>query len=386
MEARELVARDGLSRSDALTAVFIKTETSANATDPRNISPRSLKFLSVLGPFVSAIEKQAKACRYLVKGLTPEERGARVSEGWRKRVIETDFSRFDMTISVDIIKEVERRMFSRAFPLKLYPDFHAAVHMLVSQNGVSDMGVRYTVAGTRASGDAHTSIANGVVNRFVIWACLRGLPANSWTSYHEGDDGVTFLDEAVYDRAVSFLAYAGFLGFKMKVITPPSIDQAYFCGRFTCTGCKREMCDIPRTLTKFHTTIKSGDARSLVLAKCLSYYATDAHTPIVGPLVTSLIMHLNEHVSARLLARRLAAMHWYDRERVKRGQTRVTQYHEILPCCRANVQMNHGWDTHLQVAYEQQLMRWRNGVTDISPIQVFDYLVDGPGHVVYDAP
>lgn len=383
-QAREEAERDGLMSHDAIMSVFIKTETSSNATDPRNISPRSAKFLSVLGPYVAQIETLAKACPYLVKGLTPEQRGARVSEFWRSAVIETDFSRFDMTVSEDIINTVEKTMFRIAYPEGLHPLLDECMDQLTTLTGVSNLGVQYSVAGTRASGDAHTSIANGVINRFVIWACLRNLSDTTWCSFHEGDDGVIHCDDAVRSTIVDYLPYAGLLGFRLKIVEPPTHAHATFCGRFTCVDCKREFCDLPRTLAKFHTTYKQGDAKSLVLAKALSYFATDAHTPIVGPMCAALIAHLSPKVSDRLLRRRLAAMGWWDRQRCVRGLKATPT--EVSPCCRASVALITGWDTELQVQTELQLKGWERGVTTISPIWVDDHLVDGPGHVVYQAP
>lgn len=374
----------GLLRSDADMSVFIKVETSSNGTDPRNISPRSARFLSILGPFVSAIEHAAVQCQYLVKGLNPEDRGARISDEWRHSVIETDFSRFDMTVSTDIIETVERMMFRRAFPKGLYPDLDVVLDLLMVMKGVSAMGVQYSVAGTRASGDAHTSIANGVINRFAIWACLRNIDPSTWVSFHEGDDGVIHCDQHVTQTIVDYLPYAGFLGFKLKIVTPPSHAQAVFCGRFTCPDCFRERCDLPRALAKFHTSFKQGEPQSLVLAKALSYFATDSHTPIMGRLCWSLIQLLSPRVSARLYRRRLHSMHWYDRQRVKRGEA-ITSFDDALPCCRASVQLVHGWCTALQVEFEEQLETWARGVTNLPPLQVDDHLVDNEDMVIYQA-
>lgn len=380
-DAREEAYRHGLESKDAIMAVFIKTETSTSGTDPRNISPRQLKFLSVLGPFVAAVEKQAKCCEYLVKGKNPEERGQYISQYWRHSVIETDFSRFDMTVSADFVKTVERSMFRRAFPEGLYPALDECLDLLPVMTGASSLGVLYSVAGTRASGDAHTSIANGVLNRFVIWASLRNMDPSTWVSFHEGDDGIIHCDSAVTQQICDYLAFAAFLGFKLKVVRPPSHEHANFCGRHTCEECHREFCDLPRALSKFHITFKQGEPRSLLLAKALSYFATDAHTPIIGTMCDALIRHLSPQVSDRLMRRRLHAMSRYDRDRTIRGMHNT--FMSPSACCRAAISNVCGWDPKLQVAWEAQLATWRYGITEISPLSVEDHLVDTDSVTIY---
>lgn len=380
-QAREEVHQHGLTDKDSVMAVFIKTETSTTGTDPRNISPRQLKFLSVLGPYVAAIEKEAKKASYLVKGLTPEARGRHLASQWKQEVIETDFSRFDMTVSEDFIEVVERSMFRRAFPAGSHPDFDQCLMMLSKMTGASSLGVLYSVAGTRASGDAHTSIANGVLNRFVIWACLRNIDPSTWISFHEGDDGIIHCDHHIKRRICDYLSFAAALGFKLKVVEPPTHEHANFCGRHTCATCFKEFCDLPRALSKFHITFKQGDAKSLVLAKALSYFATDNHTPIMSVLCNSLIKHLSPKVSDRLLRRRIAQLGWWDRARIRRGLD--AKLVEPSPCCRSAIANVYDWCPALQVAWEKQLALWESGVKNTAPLSVPDYLVDTNSLTVY---
>ncbi|APG76595.1 hypothetical protein 2 [Wenling tombus-like virus 5] len=373
--------RQGLSPSDAVMKVFIKTETSPKGTDPRNISPRQPQFLAVLGPHVASLEKAAARSPYLVKGLTPTERARKLAPFRRGAVIETDFSRFDMTVSADIITTVERMAFRQAYPKGLFPLFDEALHLLTSMVGIGTLGATYTVEGTRASGDAHTSIANGIINRFVIWACLRHLPC-PWYSFHEGDDGVIFIDKPHAAQAVECLQFAFTLGFRLKCVVPNPMGSATFCGRYTCLDCGREHCDVIRTLTKFHISHRPGSAQSLVLAKAYSYASTDSHTPIVGPLCAALIHHLQPLVNIRTLRRRLNHLSWYERERAERGIGHTD--FSVSPCCRASVAETASIDPVLQAAVEKQVSAWREGVTVVSPLEVLDYLVDGPQLVVYD--
>jgi len=366
---------------DSVLKSFIKIESSTTATDPRNISPRSDKFLSILGPYVAAIEKLAKRCPYLVKGLTPQERGPLMAESWRGAIVETDFSRFDMTVSRDIIVHVERMLFRKAFPPGLHPELDLILPMLETMTGYTDLGVSYTVDGTRASGDAHTSIANGFLNRFIIWSCLKWQDPKKWSSFHEGDDGFINCDNDIKDDVVANLNFAQFLGFKLKVVVPPVPEVANFCGRSICSGCHREFCDLPRAFSKFHITVKQGDARCLALAKAYSYLSTDPHTPMMSVLCQAIIDHLQPLISRSRFKRSCKQFRRYQLEKIISGQKSRCQ--PILPCCRAAVSLNTGWSPALQESFENQVSMWKYGVTEIEPLAVDDYQVDGDGAVFY---
>lgn len=379
--AQSEVTGEGILKKDSLLKSFIKVETSTTATDPRNISPRSDKFLSILGPYVAAIEKLAKQCPYLVKGLTPQERGPLMAESWRGAIVETDFSRFDMTVSRDMIVHVERALFRAAFPEGLHPELDLILPMLETMTGFTDLGVSYSVDGTRASGDAHTSIANGFLNRFIIWSCLQKQDPKTWSSFHEGDDGFINCDVDAVDDVVANLNFAQFLGFKLKVVVPPIPEVANFCGRSICSGCHREFCDLPRSFSKFHITVKQGDLRCLALAKAYSYLSTDPHTPMVSVLCQALINHLQPLLSSGKQRKVNKQFRRYEIAKIIAGKK--TRSLPILPCCRAAVSLQTGWSPSLQVAFENQVSQWANGVTYIDPIAVDDYQVDGEGAVFY---
>jgi hypothetical protein len=384
--ARERALTHGIENGHAKMNVFVKVETSTSATDPRNISPRSDEFFSILGPFVSAIEHAAHACEYLVKGLTPNQRGAIISEEWRGEVIETDFSRFDMTVSKDIVQSVELDMFRKAYPLGAYPELDAILPLLGVMSGNSRNGNSYRIDGTRASGDAHTSIANGCINRFVIWASLRKLPETSWSSFHEGDDGFINCDADIKTKVSSLLGLAGLLGFKLKVILPDSHVFAKFCGRHICDGCHNEFCDLPRTLAKLHITIKNGELKPLALAKALSYLSTDPQTPIIGRICRSLVTHLKPMVTDSQLHNRInRSFRKHEANRVKMGvvfDSNSTPF-DPLPCCRASVALVTGWSIDMQIAIEKQYESWSTVIWEVPPIQVSDHLVDSSSYSIY---
>lgn len=300
---------------------------------------------------------------------------------WKNCIIETDFSRFDMTVSRDMIIHVERALFHTAFPPGLHPELDLILPMLETMTGFTDLGVYYQVDGTRASGDAHTSIANGFLNRFIIWYCLSGQQPTKWSSFHEGDDGFINADSDIKDDIIANLQFAQCLGFKLKVVVPPIPEVANFCGRSICSGCHREFCDIPRTLAKFHITVKNGPAQCLALAKAYSGLSTDPHTPMVSVLYSSLIEYLKPLVGKSRLKRVNKQFRRYQCEKILVGQK--TTALPILQCCRSAVALQTGWSPALQEQFEAQVAEWKSGVTYVDPLPVPDYQVDGNGAVFY---
>lgn len=300
---------NGLTKTDAKVKNFLKIETTTKFTDPRNISPRSDEFLAILGPYISAFEHAALKAPFLIKGNSLSARDHKMRPLLlHNRFIEIDFSRFDMTVNFDLLRDVQDSCFLAAFPQSAHPLFAEALRLARTTKGISEFGTSYFIRGTRCSGDAHTSIGNGLINRFAIWWCLSSLPAGSWTGFHEGDDVIIGIDEQWLDVALDCLKFLSCLGLVPKIDIHPDVHFTSFCGRFLShlSSGLVSICDPLRSLAKFHTTVSSGEEKALMLAKALSYYHTDWQTPVVGTLCFSLITVLRPLVNPRRLRRALA--------------------------------------------------------------------------------
>lgn len=376
---KERASLAGLERSDATLRVFMKMETSTRCTDPRNISPRSDVFLSVLGPFISAIERQAKHCPFLVKGRTPAERGALLHQWSSGPIIETDFSRFDMTVSYEVVVAFELAWIRKAFPKGKYPELDAALSLLSRMKGVSDLGVVYDILGTRASGDAHTSLGNGLLNRFIIWACLRKHPLGSWVSHHEGDDGRIALLGLDPQVATHDLSFAKVLGFDLKIVLTDSL-HATFCGRWLCPE-GHEVADIFRCLDKFPITFKDGDRDALLLAKAYSYRYTDGHSPLISKLVARIIELLEPRITRNALRKRIRGTRLFERQLILGGIAAETR--EPESCCRVLVAMRTGLSPRAQVEIEKVFAQW-NLQTWLQPIHTLSTNVSTDAANCYD--
>jgi hypothetical protein len=180
----------------------------------------------------------------------------------------------------------------------MYPLIYRCLMLARHTSGVSDFGIRYELDGTRCSGDAHTSIGNGLINAFNTFLATYHV-GDSVDSVHEGDDGLIGVDEANSEAVRQGLDILPCLGFVVKAACYNQIDDASFCGRhFYTDGIQlHDTADIMRTLLKFHTSVSNVKCDALLLAKAMSYYHTDRHTPLIGPLCHALISVLKEKVS-----------------------------------------------------------------------------------------
>lgn len=268
---------------------------------------------------------------------------------------ETDYSRFDMSISLEYLQDVENIFLTGCFD---DPTYDLCFELAMRTKGISDIGLAYEVLGTRCSGDAHTSIGNGLINRFNTWLALEKLPESSWTSFHEGDDGILGVD-AQYEESVMFnLHIFPVLGFQLKVLKFHSFNQTTFCGRWLMSDGQslQSVCDLPRTLHKMHTICADGDPQSLLLAKCMSYYHTDRATPLLGTLVTAIIRNLKPQVSNRRVMRALTHLrrdYWFA-QRVER-MCLFDDYPYVTPSAvaRAVVADRCKYSVGMQVAWEK---------------------------------
>lgn len=248
--------------------------------------------MAELGPYVSAFEHEAKNLPFLVKGLSPRSRNKQL--GWLldyPLFAETDFSRFDMSISAEMIFDLEIATFAAFMPNEDDHYMLTALALSLQTKGVSQAGLYYEVVGTRASGDAHTSIGNGIQNYFVTWNALAmyghitrgGETFRAWRSVHEGDDGIIAFHPDVAPTLNNGLLFSQCLGFSLKVDIYNDINDTSFCGMYLYTDGRRvySYSDPFRTMSKLHTILAAGDNRTLAVAKCLSILYLNPATPII---------------------------------------------------------------------------------------------------------
>jgi hypothetical protein len=234
-----------------------------------------------------------KRAPWLVKGLSLQDRMHKMQRLLEYDIFfETDFSRMDMTIST-IILLIEHDYYAYMFTIDEWAEVKGLLQRQLKTNVYHALGLFYRIVGQRLSGDANTSIGNAIINRGVILMVMKTLDVTDFVAFAEGDDGAggirTQLPFAVIEAGFTQVGLE--FGFGLKVKLSRSINDINFCGRqlYEDHGLLCSMCDVPRSLMKFHITAErstsnDSELKGLLVAKAEAYNATDGDTPIVGNL------------------------------------------------------------------------------------------------------
>lgn len=368
---------------DHMVTNFVKFESYAKCTDPRNISSRDFTHLTIMGPHVTKLDSALGGASFSIKGLNFPKRDEKMSVlGLYSQFLEIDFERFDMTISSIIIRLLEMLFLLLPFKDCDLPEtqlFRRIVSMLVFISGKSYNGIKYRIIGTRASGDTHTSSSNTVINRFLVHVIFRIAGIEDYVTFNEGDDGVIGFrgDRAKVEHAISML-YA--LGFKCKYSFTDNLEDVTFCGR-KMTFLKSTFisyCDVLRTVNKLHITCNQGNLMLLLLAKAMSYYSNDKHTPIVGSWAYYLIKMLYPKVYGKnRLIKHLNNIHPYYRKQFLEFDITKCEL-AVMTDLRAVVAHTSGISIAEQIRLEDQFLNWYQLgiICDIDPIVLEKETID----------
>lgn len=235
---------------------------------------------------MSAYEHHMADAPFLVKGTSIQDRDIKMSALLDHPVyLETDYSRFDMSISSEVIAQIEMSLLSLAYSPTEFPYFWAHYLMTLHTVGVSAIGTYYQSIGGRCSGDAHTSIGNGIINAFNSFLISLS-PKNTALYFNEGDDGLLGTTCEHMDEVISNMTVLPMLGFSLKYDVYSEIEMTSFCGRFLYNdlGRLRSYSDPYRTLSKFHTACSNMLPYNVARAKALSVIHMNYQTPILTQL------------------------------------------------------------------------------------------------------
>nr|UDY80990.1 MAG: RNA-dependent RNA polymerase [Lake Sinai virus 4] len=332
---------------------FIKVEPMAKCSDPRNISPRNDATLATLGPYFSAIEHRASALPFLIKGCDIPSRAVKMSSllGW-PHYYEIDYSRFDLSISAEVISQYEHAWVSLVYPPLIHPRFWQTLVATLVTSGFSEYGITYSLPGSRCSGDPHTSVGNGLLNAFLTWLVTYDKDA---IFFCEGDDGIIGCSTPMGGE----IEIIPDLGFMLKIDHYYHVDDCSFCGMYLldCRGALGMYSDPLRTLSKIHVCCADGLSNNLIVAKALSILNLNPSTPII----TAFCRHILNVVRSRLLnprnrnklvlaVRRVAPWMVHIPFKV------VPNYCEPCPEMRAAFAARTGISPALQLQYEEYLL------------------------------
>lgn len=233
---------------EAAISVFVKYEKTdrTNKSDPvpRVISPRKPEFNLRIARYLRKIEEPIFEAlgklfghKTVMKGVTAEQTAELLKQKWEKFnnpiAVGLDASRFDQHVSREAL-EFEHSIYEKCFPRKKDRKklMDLLKHQLVNRcSGYTvDGSVKYTVNGTRMSGDMNTSLGNCVLMCMMIHAYAQFAHVNVQLA-NNGDDCVVFMEKKDLGKfSVKLDSWFREMGFNM-VVEKPSVclEQIEFC-------------------------------------------------------------------------------------------------------------------------------------------------------------
>lgn len=234
----------GLTEADAHLSAFVKFEKQDVEKAPRVINPRSARYNLRLGKYLKHAEHKyfrainkaygGRTRATVIKGLNADQSADVLVEKWQQFddpvAVGLDASKFDMHVSVAALR-YEHSFYKALFPNNT--ELRWLLEMQLHNKGVAralDGTVKFTMEGTRCSGDLNTSLGNCIIMCALVWvyAKLRGVRVEL---ANNGDDCVVFMerhDEPAFQRGLS--SWFRSKGFAMAVEpTVDTLEQVEFC-------------------------------------------------------------------------------------------------------------------------------------------------------------
>lgn len=274
--------------------VFPKMENYAKASDQRGITTVTTSHTRNLSCFAYAASDHIKKYfgptgyqgTWMLPGCKPVEIAdgvfgfVRTHDG---KVIETDYSRFDGTISLFLRQNVEfatlRKMFAKCYRREL----DRLLAGEINQNATTMHGVKYNTGGSRLSGSPLTTLGNTLINAYIAYCGLRMSGRSPKVAMRMigpkyGDDGIDYDCDSIREAAEA-------CGLKMKIIKPDSPGKVGFLGRVypDAVHYNYSHFDVMRALKKIPVVVNGGVPPEVGLArKVAGYLAADPTTPILS--------------------------------------------------------------------------------------------------------
>lgn len=241
--AAETLKTESIQLRDSNLSFFVKAEKTDSEKDPapRIINPRSARFNIELGRYLyplehniyRAVDKLWKGPT-IIKGYTQLEVADIIVNHWSRynnpRAIGLDAERFDQCIGVAALT------FEHSFYTEMYPHdqyLKGLLKMQLKSNGFAraiDGVVKYSLDGTRCSGDVNTSLGNCLIMCGLVWTRCQELAITA-SLVNNGDDCVVILEDSDVDTFNCGLSeWFRLFGIRMKVEPTVSIlEHISFC-------------------------------------------------------------------------------------------------------------------------------------------------------------
>lgn len=260
---RELLLT-GQRRTDHNITMFVKQDKYAlNEIEdkmPRAIQYRSPRYNLLLASYLRPFEHEF----YQLPGLGPSETRV-ITKNLNKRqiaalfmekaacfmspvYISADHSKFDSTINTDHLK-TEHAVYDKCFR---NGQLRKLLHHQINNKGYTRSGIRYSIVGTRMSGDYNTGLGNSLINRIVLESWLVGIKHEIML---DGDDSVIIVE--AFDLPRLKMDHFTKMGFITKMDFTEEITEVEYCRSRLVLGTHITMCRNPwRALSHMAVTTK----------------------------------------------------------------------------------------------------------------------------------
>lgn len=212
--------RDGLTQQDYKVRSFVKVEKWDTLNKaPRMIQARSPKYVLSLAHYLKDFEhhfyqKKHNGMRFVTKGLNRRQIAdlyvESLSDFTDPICLELDHSKFDSSVSEQLLRW-EHKQYLRNIPSR------ALKYLLQRQVknicSVQRTDIKYTVTGTRMSGDFNTALGNTLINYALLERFTRGVYTRLLV---DGDDSVVIVERRDLSKLVGNFGVFLDFGFNTK--------------------------------------------------------------------------------------------------------------------------------------------------------------------------
>lgn len=291
---------EGFVRKDAVLKMFVKPDKYPEAEimdkPPRAIQYRTPKYNVMLASYLKDLEHKFYTIGTGPTGTTDTAKGWNVQQRADILIqkaahfkdplfVNIDYSKMDSCVRPEHQRSIFRRIYLKKFPSKVLKQLLWAQ---LRNKGYSKHGIKYSMRGSRCSGDFTTGFENSIIN----WVILRYvvLRANiSVELFIDGDDSIVIMER--WD-AFKFQYYANALipklGFEAKFKWAEDIQQIDFCHtRLVFTDPPLMAREPIRAMSLFNISLKHYPAKvwpRLVQAKSLCEKYGNPGSPILMTL------------------------------------------------------------------------------------------------------
>lgn len=198
---------------------------------PRAIQYRSPMYNLLIGRYLHVYEHALMSkldgksqTPFLAKGYNNQQRATilleKVACFSNPQFICLDHSKFDSSISPELLK-IEHLVYWKQFKSKW---LRRLLRYQINNKGFTKSGIRYTVRGTRMSGDYNTGLGNSLINYLCLrsWIDQTGLPGEIFL---DGDDSIVIVEKGTVLDETHFQRW----GFTTKIGRTSDICEVEFC-------------------------------------------------------------------------------------------------------------------------------------------------------------